>query len=172
MKKLGVIFLLFLSIFSLSFSRSRVKLAEEIPWELGYTYNKYGEKEKIKGAVYGQWARLEEIYVDRNGITISIVGQAYMISSLHSEIVKVSFLFDSKKEIIIDDFEETKTEGLIGKAVLIKNSNEKYKQIINCIKQSNKMSILLEDEKGGSALFSNINNKGSNSVLTKLENSF
>lgn len=171
MKKLGVVFLLFLSIFSLSFSRSRVKFAEEIPWELEYTYNKYGEKEKIKGATYGQWARLKEIYIDKNGIAISILGQAYMISDLHSEIVKISFLFDSKKEIIVDDFEKIKPEGISGKTILIKNTNEKYNQIINYIKHSRKMSILLEDKKGGSANFSNISNKGSSSILSKLENS-
>lgn len=169
MKKIGVILLLFLSVFSLSSGRSRLKLADEIPWQLEYTYNKYGEKDKIKGAVYGQWARLKEIYIDKNGITVSITGQAYSISNLYEDIIKISFLFDSKKEIVVSDIKISKTEGLTGKAILIEKNNEKYGEIIKNIKKSNKMSILIENSRGETYPFSNINNKGSNLVISKVE---
>ena len=172
MKRIILICFIFFNIFCNGYSKNRLKLADEIPWKLEYSHNKYGEKDKIKGAVYGQMARLKEIYIYNEGITISIIGQAYNASNLYGKIVRISFLFDSKVEVITENITELESEILLGKVILINKNNEKYEEIIKNIKHSKKMSILLEDNKERNYSFSNINNKGSDLVITKLEKSF
>lgn len=171
MKKLLLIFFTFINIFSIGYGRYGFKIAEEIPWTLEYTFNKYGEKDKIKGAVYGQWARMKEIYIDERGITITLWGDAYQMAGLYGKVIKVSFLFDSKKEIIIEDIFDLEAKNSFEKIILVDKNNKNYKEIIKNIKNSKKMSILIEDDRGENYSFSNISNKGSSLVITRLEKS-
>lgn len=169
MKKLLVLLFSFIMIFNLTLARgSRLKLMEDVPWMLEYSYNKYGEKDKIIGAECGQWSMKNRVQIKPEGILISFEDSWSKLETVE----QISFLFDSKIEIIMNDVEEREYDGIkIGKAFFINKSNKNYKKLINKMKTSNYMSILIEDTKGNSRSISKIKNTNSYKVLTAFENS-
>lgn len=171
MKKLSFITILFAFTitFSISAEAVRMKIVEDIPWRLEYSINKYGEREKIIGAECGKWGMDQKIYIDEKGMVISFRNGVY--SNFDSEVKSISFLFDSKKELVIEEaFEVSIDKYNYGKAYFISRENAKYKEMISNIKKSNHMSILVEEENGYEEKMVEVSNKNATTVLNKLEN--
>lgn len=144
------------------------RIAENIYWTLDYSINKYGEKDIIKGAYCGKYGLKERIYINKDGITLTVEGS---IKDNIGKIKQISFLFNSKTELIVKDIIETNYDGyMFGQSFLIDRMNIAYNDIINNIKKSNYMSILLEGENGEKVKITEVNNKNSTSILNKLEN--
>lgn len=167
MKKI-ILFVLIFTLSILSFSK-KDKIVDDIPWSLKYSLNKYGEKDKVIEAYAGKFGLSEKISINENGIQISIYKNLYNLSD-SEPVKKISFLFDSKKEIIIDsDINEIENDSIFftGRIFLINKNHAKFNIILNEIKKSNKMSILIEDKKDGFFRITEINNKNSSKILNK-----
>lgn len=166
MKKIFLFIMTFFIFFSSSYSR-RLRIVEEIPWELVYSINEFGERDKIIGAQCGKWAMRESVYVDKNGITIGSNERDYnLVDSINS----ISFLFDSKDKLvlendIIDKSEETYSRE---RKFYISKNHKDFKKIIDKIKKSNQMSILLIDNLGNKKTISEISNLGATNILNKV----
>lgn len=171
MKKLLVLLFSFIMFFNLTLARgSRLKLMEDVPWHLEYSYNKYGEEDKIISAQCGQWSMKDRIKVIQEGMVISF--EDPWETGVKTTVKNISFLFDSKAEIIMTDIEEYEYTGYkIGKAFIINKSDKNYKKLINKIKTSNYMSIIIEDIDGNSNRMVKVKNTDSYKVLTDFENS-
>lgn len=165
MKKILIFSILFL-IFSMNGYARRTKFVENNPWELSYTINEFGEKDKVIGASCGKYALQQEIYINKDGIYVKINERTF---DLPEAVSSITFLFDSKDKVIIDsDIVEEESDAYMGKKYFISKTNKKYKQLINKIKNSYQMSILIKDIKNNSYRMSEISNNGSTEVLNKL----
>lgn len=165
-RKFTLLFFIF-NFYTLSYSY-RQRVAEDIPWTLEYSINKYGEKDKVIGAYTGKWGLREKIFIDNTGIKIGIYRDVQYFSG---KIKNISFLFDSKTELIIDssDIEELENNSiLLGRLFLIDKNNLNYSKIINYIKKSNKMSILLEDNSNNTFKIVEISNSNASNILKKV----
>ena len=174
MKKLFLILFCFMAMFNITQARynkiilDRIELMEDVPWMLEYSYNKYGEKDKIIAAECGQWSMKNRIKVKPDGVLISFEAPWSKLETVE----QISFLFDSKTEIIMTDVEEQEYDGVkIGKAFFISKSDKNYKKLINKMKTSNYMSILMEDTEGNIERIVKVKNTDSYKVLTAFENS-
>lgn len=165
-RKLTLLFFIF-SFYTLSYSY-RQRVVEDIPWTLEYSINKYGEQDKILGAYTGKWGLREKIYIDNTGIKIGIYRDVQYFSD---KIKSISFLFDSKTEFVVNssNIEELENNSmLLGRLFFIEKTNPIYSKIINLIKKSNKMSILLEDNSGNTFKIVEINNTNASNILKKV----
>lgn len=171
MKRILLLLFSFIMIFSFSQARgSRLKLMEDVPWYLEYSYNKYGEEDKIISAQCGQWSMKNRVKVIQEGMVISIEDPWH--TGAKEKVEKISFLFDSNAEIIMTNIEELEYDGLKGgKTYFINRSDENYRKLINKIKSSNYMSILIEDIEGNCSRLVKVKNTDSYKVLTTFENS-
>ena len=169
MKKIGFIVMLiaFTITSSISVEAVRMRIIEDIPWKLEYSINKYGEREKIIGAECGKWGMDQKVYVDEKGVVIFFRNGVY--SNFDSEVKSISFLFDSKKELVIEEaFEVSIDKYNYGKAYFISRENIKYSELISNIKKSNYMSISVEEENGYEEKMIEVSNKNATTVLNKL----
>lgn len=102
MKKIGFIVMLlaFTITSSISVEAVGMRIIEDISWKLEYSINKYGEWNKIIGAECGKWGMDQKVYIEEKGMVISFRNGVY--SNFDSEVKSISFLFDSKKELVIE----------------------------------------------------------------------
>lgn len=171
MKKLLLLLFSFIMIFNFSQARgNRLKLMEDVPWHLEYSYNKYGEEDEIISAQCGQWAMKNRIRITSEGLTVSY--ETGWNSNLRGTVKQISFLFDSKREVIITNVEEVEYGGVvIGKAFFISKDNSEYINLIRNIKKSNYMSILIEDTEENADRITKVKNTDSYKIITAFENS-
>lgn len=163
------IFLIF-DISNLSLAR-RTKVVQDFYWELDYTINKYGENDKIIGAYCGQYGLSNKIYVNKYGMIISF-GKDYRKSKVSNIPVKISFLFNSTNEIIIDSAVQILSDEYVhSKEFFISKQNLNYQKLINNIMNSNYMSIVVESNGEIIDRMVKIDNRYSKEVLTQLQNS-
>lgn len=164
-RKLTLFFFIF-NFYTLSYSY-RQRVVEDIPWTLEYSINKYGEQDKIIGAYTGKWGLKEKVFIDESGLKIEIYGN---IHSFSDKIKSISFLFDSKNELIIkSDIKELKSDSsYFGRIFLIEKNNDNFNKIISSIKKSNKMSILLEDNSENTFKIVEISNTNASNILKKV----
>lgn len=168
--RISVLLLMVFSISNLSLAK-RARVVQDIYWELDYSVNKYGENDKVIGAYCGQYGLKNKIYIDENGITLS-QRTDYIGTKLDGLPVKISFLFDSKDEIIIENAEKIKIDsGIYTKGYFISKNNPNFKFLFNKIKQSNYMSVLIEEGSGATDKMVEVSNRYSSDVLEELENS-
>lgn len=165
MKKILIFSMLFI-VFSLSSYARRTRFVENNPWELSYTINEFGEKDKVVGASCGKYALQQEIYIDKDGIYVKINERTF---DLPEKISSITFLFDSKDRVVVDSgVIEEESEVYMGKKYFISKTNKNYKKLINKIKNSYQMSILIEDVGNNSYSISEISNYGSTAILNKI----
>ena len=171
MKKLLLLLFSFIMIFSFSQARgNRLKLMEDVPWHLEYSYNKYGEEDEIISAQCGQWAMKNRIKITLEGLIVSY--ETGWNIWLKESVKQISFLFDSKKEVIMTNVKEIEYGGIIiGKAFFISKDDPEYINLIASIKKSNYMSILIEDTEGNTDRITKVKNTDSYKILTAFENS-
>lgn len=166
-KKIILSFFCFLFLFNITQAKKR-KVEQDIYWQLDYSVNKYGEIDKPIGAFCGQYNMLNKIYVDNTGVTFSVktIGHA----KIDPAPAKISILFDGKKEIIINDVAEISQElSPYRKGYFISKDNAKYKELINNIKNSKYMSIIIEENSGKVEKMVEVVNRYSADVLSELE---
>jgi len=109
----------------------------------------------------------QKVYVDEKGVVIFFRNGVY--SNFDSEVKSISFLFDSKKELVIEEaFEVSIDKYNYGKAYFISRENIKYSELISNIKKSNYMSISVEEENGYEEKMIEVSNKNATTVLNKL----
>ena len=167
-KNLVLIIICFLYISNISLAR-RTKVISDLYWELEYSLNKYGEEDKIIGAYCGQYGLSTKVSIDKNGIIISKRCD-YIETKIDGMPVKISFLFDSKDEIIIEDAKKIKIDsGVYTKGYFISKFNPNFKKLFNKIKLANYMSILIEEKNGLSDKIVKVDNRYSNKILSKLD---
>lgn len=168
--KISILLLMLFNVSNLSLAR-RTRVVQDVYWELDYSINKYGENDKIIGAYCGQYGLKNKIYIDENGITIS-QRTDYVGTKIDGLPVKISFLFDSQNEIVVENVEKIKIDsGVYTKGYFISKDNPKFKALFNKIKQSNYMSILIEEGNGATDRMVEVSNRYSSEVLGELENS-
>lgn len=167
MKKLLLSICCFFLFFNMIQAR-RSAYPENIPWFLQYSYNKYGEKDKILGAQCGQ--KFDTIFVSREGMKIS--HEDPWNQGVKKEVTQISFLFDSKEELILKKIEEVEYKGMrFGRAFLISKDDKNYKKLLEKIKKSNYMSICIEDTEGNISRMTEVKNTNSTKILNAFEKS-